>query len=228
MQGENRAGHGPKGASGGRPNYVNAEARKLQVYGVKLPVREQRNSPQLWNRSPEELVNLDGMLTGRGWVERSPSAHQASPSDTANFDTSMSDNNSEAQKSSGHTSSATHSSSNTSYSSPHEENIDHVGPAASHPRTHDPAGLSAAASTPGIFSLSSADEVQYPLGASPRLQNNGGLNDRQAWPLGSSNELLDRLTSASPSTEAAWAQLLEGGFWDGTQVGDQNTVRWTG
>ena len=213
---------------GGGPTYVNPGAVKYPVQNLNLPVREQRPSPQLWNQTSDELVNFDGILTGRGWVENSEIAHQASPSDTATFDTNMSDNTSEGRKSSGHTPSTNHSSSNTSYSSPHEENIDSIGPSTSHRRSHDSAGPTAAGSNPGMFSFSTTDEVQYPVRASPRLQDNGGLSDSQLWQLGSPDGMPGGLTSASPSSDAAWAQLLNGVLWDDSQAGINNTVQWTG
>lgn len=228
-RGKNIPGVFPTGPVDGRPTYVNTGAVKYPVQNLSLPVREQRPSPQLWNQSPDELVNFDGLLTGRGWVEQSEIAHQASPSDAANFDTNMSDNTSEGRKSSGHTPSTNHSSSNTSYSSPHEENIDSIGPSSSHRRSHDSAGLTPAGSTPGMFSFSSIDEVQYPVQASPRLQDNAGLSDSQLWQLGSPGGMQNGLTSSSPSSDVAWAQLLDGVLWDDSQAGIiNNTVQWTG
>ena len=238
-RGKNFPGVFPKGTVGGAPSYGSPDAVKYPVYNLNLPVREQRPSPQLWNQTPEELVNLDGMFTGRGWVENSPIPQQGSPSETANLDTSMSDNNSEAHKSSGHTSSTTHSSSNTSYSSPHEESIDNIGPMSARHRSHDSTttGLTPAGSTPGMFSFGTPDEMQYPIRASPRMQNSAGINnDSQAWQLGSSsNELPNGLTGSSPSsTDAAWVQLLDGVLWDNSQAGltnnhnNNNTVQWTG
>ena len=217
----------PKGPISRTPAYGNSGSDKYPIQNLSLPVREQRSSPQLWNRSPEELVNLDGILNGHGWVENSPIAHQASPSDTTNFDTNMSDNNSEGNKS-GLTPSTNHSSSNTSYSSPQEENIDSAGPVPSHRRSQDSTGLKpSVGSASGLFSFGSTDEVQYPIRASPRMQDNGGLGDSHAWQLGSPNSIPGGLGS-SPSNDAAWAQLLDGVLWDTSQAGVGNTVQWTG
>lgn len=196
------------------------------MQNLSLPVREQRPSPQMWNQSPEELVNLEGILTGRGWIENSPIAHQASPSDTANFDTNMSDNTSEGHKS-GQTPSTNHSSSNTSYSSPHEENIDNIGPPSSHRPSQDSTGLTPAGSTSGLFSFGTTDEVQYPIRASSRMHDDGGLGDGHVWQIGSPSAMPSGLGS-SPSSDAAWVQLLDGVLWDGSQAGVKNTVQWTG
>lgn len=217
----------PKGPVGGTPTYSNPGPAKYPIQSLNLPVREQRSSPQMWNRSPEELLNLDGILTGSGWVENSPIAHQSSPSDTANYDTNMSDSTSEGHKS-GVTPSTNHSSSNTSYSSPHEENIDNVGPTSSHRRSQDSTGLTpAAGSTSGLFSFGTTDEVQYPIRASPRMQDNGGLGDSHVWQVGSPNAMPGGLGS-SPTSDATWAQLLDGVLWDSSQAGVGNTVQWTG
>lgn len=228
VRGKTMPGVFPTGSIGGTPAYTNSGSGKYPIQNLSLPVREQRSSPQMWNRSPEELINLDGILTGRGWVENSPIANQASPSDTANVDTNMSDNTSEGHKSGLTPSSTNHSSSNTSYSSPHEENIDNVGPKSSHRRSQDSTGLTpASVSNSGPFSFGTTDEVQYPIRASPRMQDNGGLGDGQVWQLGSPNAMPGGLGS-SPSTDAAWAQLLDGVLWDNSQTGVGNTVQWTG
>lgn len=181
----------------------------------------------MWGQSPEEIVNLDGILSNRGWVENSPITHQTSPSDTANFDTNMSDNTSEGHKS-GLTPSTNHSSSNTSYSSPHEETIDNIGLASSHHRSQDSRGLTpAGTSTSGLFSFGTTDEVQYPIRASPRMQENGGLGDGAVWQIGSPNAMPGGLGS-SPTSDAAWAQLLDGVLWDNSQAGVGNPAQWTG
>ena len=217
----------PKGPVSGTPVHGTPGSVKYPIQNLSLPVREQRSSPQMWNRSPEELISLDGILTGSGWVENSPIAHQASPADTANYDTNMSDSTSEGPKS-GMTPSTNHSSSNTSYSSPHEENIDNIGPASSHRRSQDSSVLTpAGGSTPGLFPFGSTDEVQYPIRSSPRMQDNGGLGDGQVWQIGSPNAMPGGLVS-SPTSDAAWAQLLDGVLWDNSQAGVGNTVQWTG
>lgn len=226
--GTNMAGMSPKSSITGTPSYVSSSGVKYPIQNISLPVREQRLSPQPWNQSPEEIVNLDRILTGRGWVERSPIAHhQASPSDTANFDTSMSDNTSEGPKSSGHTPST-----NTSYSSPHEENIDH--PHTQHRRSHDSTtGLAPTGSTPALFTFSPTEEIQFPITTSPTLQpDNSSMGDRQIWQLGSPNSgssIPNGLSASSPNSDAVWAQLLDGVLWDGpsTERGN-NTVQWTG
>lgn len=189
-------------------------------------MREQRTHPQLWNQpNTYDAVKGGGIRvdpSAREWSNDSPGALMTGFADAnAGFDTNMSENNSDEQRSSYLTPSTNHSSSNTSYSSPQEvesENSNSNG----HGTVHN--------------SFVSTDEIGYPASSTPGQQRepvgpdkgDGDLAVPQAWQLGSTGDPPSTLPDLS-SGDNGWMQLMEGMMWDGTSIGQDlglENVQW--
>lgn len=158
----------------------------------------------------------------------------------AGFDTNMSENNSDEQRSSYPTPSTNHSSSNTSYSTPQDiesenSNSNLLGTVS---RASQPSPKSIAAGSapsPSFYSFVPIDEIGPPSSTPGGRQDfvrrddgNDNFTVPQAWQLGSTGD--SSITLPSPG-DSGWAQIMEGMMWDGTatagELGLEN-VQWNG
>lgn len=161
----------------------------------------------------------------------------------AGFDTNMSENNSDEQRSSYPTPSTNHSSSNTSYPSPQEveaETSNSNLPSTVH-HTSQPSpktNTAGAAPSPPFYSYGSTDEIGFPPSSTPghrrdpvpRNEGNSDFTVPGPWQLGSTVDTPNILPGLSPG-DNGWVQIMEGMMWDGTALGQElgpGNAQWNG
>ena len=180
----------------------------------------------------------------RGWSVNSTGALMTGFVDgNAAFDTNMSENNSDEQRSTYPTPSTNHSSSNTSYSTPQEadsenSNSNMHGTSRQAFQPSPETSATAAAPSASFYSFVPTDEIGFPPSSTSGHQQdsvrpnegNGDFTVPQAWQLGSTVDTPSTLPGLSPG-DSSWVQMVEGMMWDGTATGQDlgvENVEWNG